>query len=103
MNSRRLGPVILITLMLQSACVVADARLSKQKGCASCHGGVRGVTVIQEMKAPPMQQIMAKYRGQPEVENELVRKVADESKHPPVKATEAERRQLVRFFLGIPN
>lgn len=91
--------LILLAFMFESASVCADARLSKQKGCAGCHGGVRGVAVIQEMNAPPVKQIAAKYRGQSNAENEMLRKMADKNKHPEVKASEDERRQLVHYFL----
>ena len=79
----------------------ADQRLSKSKGCASCHGGVPGVSIIPEANAPLMTEIRAKYKGRPEVQERLVRQLEECTKHPKVKTTDAERRRLVRFFLGL--
>lgn len=91
--------MILLAMAFPTEVSLADAKLSKQKGCASCHGGVRGVAINQEAHAPPVKEIAAKYRDQPNAESDMVKKMSDLNKHPEVKVSDAERRTLVRFFL----
>jgi cytochrome c551/c552 len=101
MNIRSTCMTILFAGLAIALNAYADERLSKNKGCASCHGGVPGVSIIPDANAPLMTDIRAKYKGQPEVQERLVQQLMECTKHPKVKTTDSERRKLVRFFLGL--
>jgi cytochrome c len=94
------GPAAL-ALMLCASAVHADAEFAKQKNCLNCH------QIDTKLIGPPYKQVAAKYRGDPDAENRLVKKVLEGSfgawgqvPMPANPITEAQARILVKWVLS---
>jgi cytochrome c551/c552 len=85
--------------VLISSAAMSSERLAIKKGCASCHAGVPGVTIVTEANAPSMAQIAAKYRGKAGVEEQLMKAFPENVNHRTIKVTESDKRRLFEFYL----
>ena len=73
---------------------LASEELAKKSGCMGCHD-------IDKKKAgPSFKDISKKYKGNAEAEAKLVATLAEGKKHPPVKASEDDRKALVKWVLS---
>lgn len=84
----------------------AAATLARQNGCLKCHA------VDKVKDAPAYKSIAAKYKGQPDAENKLLRHITTspkvkfedghEEEHKVIKTKdEARQRNLVRWILSL--
>jgi cytochrome c-type protein NapC len=76
----------------------AMLRLHKKNNCYSCHA------VEDKKKGPPYKVTAAKYKGKPEAEAALVKKVlsgGEGKPHPEVEADPKDVEQLVRWILSL--
>ena len=73
----------------------ASEALAKSSGCMNCHD------VAAKKVGPAFKDIAAKNKGKPEAEAALVAKLADAKKHPPGKASDDDRKALVKWILTL--
>ena len=77
------------------------AELAQQKNCLNCH------QIDSKLVGPPYKQVAAKYKGDPEAENRLVKKVLEGGygnwgtiPMPANPITEAQAHLLVKWVLS---
>lgn len=68
--------------------------LAKASGCTGCHD------VNTKKVGPAFKDVAKKYKGQADAEKKLVAELGEGKKHPPVKASEADRTTLVKWVLS---
>jgi len=73
---------------------IASEELAKKNGCTGCHD------VSAKKGGPSFKSIAAKYKGQADAQDKLVKELGEGKKHPPVKASEADRKSLVSWILS---
>ena len=73
----------------------ASEELAKKSGCTGCHD------VSAKKVGPSFKSIAAKYKGQADAESKLVKELGEGKKHPPVKASEDDRKTLVKWALSL--
>jgi len=90
-----------LALCFCAASAQANMELARQKNCLNCH------QIDSKLVGPPYKQVAAKYKGDPEAENRLVKKVLEGSfgtwgqvPMPANPVTEAEARTLVKWVLS---
>ena len=83
------------TLALISAPALAQEDLAKSSGCLNCHA------TDAKKVGPSFKDIAAKYKGKADAEAMLVAKLKDGKGHPPVKASEADDKALVKWVLSM--
>lgn len=88
-------------LALASNAALANADLAKAKNCLACH------TVANKVIGPSFKDVAAKYAGQKDAEDKLVKKVQKGGSGvwgtavmPPNPVSDAEAKQLVTWILG---
>jgi cytochrome c len=72
----------------------ASEELAKKAGCMGCHD------VSAKKMGPAFKDIAKKYKGNADAEAKLVATLGEGKKHPAVKATEDERKTLVKWVLS---
>jgi cytochrome c len=73
---------------------LASEELAKKSGCMGCHD-------INTKKAgPSFKDIAKKHKGKADAEANLTKTLAEGKKHPPVKASEDDRKALVKWVLS---
>ena len=90
---------LFLAAVLISSAALASERLAIKKGCASCHAGVPGVTIVTEANAPSMAQIAAKDRGKAGAVDQLNQVFPENVNHRTIKVTETDKRRLFEFYL----
>jgi len=73
----------------------ASEALAKSSGCMNCHD------VATKKAGPAFKDVAAKNKGKAEAEAALVAKLGDGKKHPPSKASEDDRKALVKWILAM--
>lgn len=73
----------------------ASEALAKSSGCLTCHD-----TATKKV-GPAFKETAAKYKGKADAEATLVAKLADTKKHPPNKASDDDRKALVKWILAM--
>ena len=73
----------------------ASEALAKSSGCMNCHD------VAAKKVGPAFKDISAKNKGKADAEATLVAKLADAKKHPPSKASDDDRKALVKWILTL--
>jgi len=88
--------VIASTVVLAFAAGAAQAspELAKSAGCTNCHD------VSAKKVGPSFKSIAAKYKGQADAQDKLVKELGEGKKHPPTKASEGDRQALVKWVLS---
>jgi len=84
----------LATIVAISAHAQDPAELARTKRCTTCHA------MDKEKVGPPFRQIAAKYKGNKDAASTLVAELKAGTKHPQVKATDAELKTLVNYVLS---
>jgi cytochrome c len=74
--------------------VFAQEDLAKKDGCLGCHD------VSAKKVGPSFKSVAEKYKGKPDAEAVLVKEIGEGKKHPPTKASEADRQALVKWVLS---
>ena len=72
----------------------ASEELAKKSGCMTCHD------VSAKKAGPSFKDIAAKHKGKADAEAKLVATLGEGKKHPPVKASEDDRKALVKWVLS---
>ena len=72
----------------------ASEDLAKKSGCMGCHD------VNTKKVGPSFKDIAKKHSGKPDAEAKLVADLGAGKGHPPVKASEADRKTLVKWVLS---
>jgi cytochrome c len=90
-----------LALSICAAGAQANMELARQKNCLNCH------QIDSKLIGPPYKQVAAKYKGDPEAENRLVKKVLEGSfgawgqiPMPANPVSEGEARTLVKWVLS---
>ena len=83
------------TCMFFTANAYAQEDLAKKSGCMSCHDATA------KKVGPSFKDIAAKYKGNADAEATLVTKLKEGKGHPPVKASEADDKALVKWVLSM--
>jgi cytochrome c len=73
---------------------IANEELAKKDGCLGCHD------VSAKKVGPSFKSIAAKYKGKADAEANLVKELGEGKKHPPTKASEADRQAIVKWVLS---
>ena len=73
---------------------LASEDLAKKSGCMGCHD------VNTKKAGPSFKDIAKKHKGKADAEATLVKTLGEGKKHPPVKASEADRSALVKWVLS---
>ena len=68
--------------------------LAKKNGCMGCHD------VSAKKVGPSFKDIAAKNKGNADAEAKLVKELGEGKKHPPVKASQEDRKTLVKWVLS---
>ena len=92
---KRLVMAAVSGLALISAPALAQEDLAKSSGCLNCHA------TDAKKVGPSFKDIAAKYKGKADAEAMLVAKLKDGKGHPPVKASEADDKALVKWVLSM--
>jgi len=95
MKKTSLGCVAAIAAIAAfNACAQNPAELARTKRCTTCH------SMDKQKTGPAFKQIAAKYKGKPDAASMLVAEIKAGTKHPQVKATDAELKTLVDYVLS---
>jgi cytochrome c len=87
--------VLTATFVLTTAGLAfASEELAKKSGCMNCHD------MSAKKVGPSFKDIAKKHKGNAEAEAKLVAELGAGKKHPPVKASEEERKTLVKWVLS---
>lgn len=73
----------------------ASEAIAKSSGCMNCHD------VAAKKAGPAFKDVAAKNKGKAEAEAALVKTLGEGKKHPPVKASEDDRKALVKWILAM--
>jgi cytochrome c len=83
----------IVGLAAAGACIASE-ELAKKNGCTGCHD------VNAKKVGPSFKSIAAKYKGQADAQDKLVKELGEGKKHPPTKASEGDRQALVKWVLS---
>ena len=73
---------------------LASEELAKKNGCMGCHD------VSAKKMGPAFKDVAAKNKGKADAEANLDKTLAEGKKHPAIKASEADRKALVKWVLS---
>ena len=85
--------ILSAALLVFAGAVQASPELAKSAGCTGCHDATA------KKVGPSFKSIAEKYKGKADAEGKLVAELGEGKKHPPVKASEADRKTLVKWIL----
>jgi len=74
--------------------VFGSEELAKKNGCMGCHD------VNTKKVGPSFKDIAKKNKGNADAEAKIVKELGEGKKHPPVKASEEDRKTLVKWVLS---
>jgi cytochrome c len=74
--------------------VFGNEELAKKSGCMGCHD------INTKKVGPAFKDVAAKNKGNADAEAKLVKELGEGKKHPPVKASEEDRKTLVKWVLS---
>ena len=90
-----------LSIIAAAACALAFAapasaqeELAKSDGCLNCHA------VDTKKVGPSFKDVAAKYKGKPDAEATLVKKISEGQGHPKTKASGADATSLVKWVLS---
>jgi len=89
-------PIVLaaVAALAIAAPVAAQEALAKSDGCLNCHA------VDTKKVGPSFKDVAAKYKGKPDAEAMLVKKITEGQGHPKTKASGADATNLVKWVLS---
>ena len=73
----------------------ASEAIAKGAGCMNCHD------VAAKKAGPAFKEVAAKNKGKADAEGTLVAKLGDAKKHPANKASEDDRKAIVKWILAM--
>jgi cytochrome c len=85
---------VAVAAAVVSATADAQEALARRNGCTNCHSAA---TTTRRMPAMSFPELAQKYAGVSD--DELVARLKDGStKHPPIRGTEAQTRDIIRWM-----
>ena len=83
-----------VAVMAGAGAGFASEDLAKKSGCMTCHD------VNAKKVGPSFKDIAKKNKGNADAEAKIVKELGEGKKHPPVKASEEDRKTLVKWVLS---
>lgn len=86
---------LLVAGFALSGPVSASADLAKSSGCMKCHD------IDKKKMGPGFKDVAAAKKGKADAEAAMVAKITGGKDHPPIKASEADVKTLVKWVLAM--
>ncbi len=86
---------LLVAGLVLAGPVSASADLAKSSGCLKCHD------IDKKKMGPGFKDVAAAHKGKAADEAALVAKITGGKDHPPIKASEADVKTLVKWVLAM--
>lgn len=93
---KRIALILSAALALAATGAQANEALAKSAGCLTCHN-VTGAKKI----GTSFKDTAAKYKGKADAEATILASMADAKKHPVSKASDDDRKALVKWILAM--